>query len=341
MKAAVLKKWGNIEVVDIEIPEPGPGECLIKVEYAGVCGSDVHIYEGTHPTAEAPVILCHEILGEVAQINGESSNGLKIGDKVTVEPLISCGVCEACRNGHFHVCRELRLLGVHEDGGFAEYVKVDINKVVKVPSIPDKIAVLTEPLAVGLHVVRRSELKAGQKVLIIGGGPIGICIAVMAKMAGASKVVVMEGNKKRIELLNDLGLIAIDAFADGASDEAMAYTNQEGFDTVYEVTGSESGIRTAISNCKIRGCVVHVGFPGKNYEYNHLPIIFKELTVMGSRVYSMDDFVDTINLIKVIVERNIFDLGKMISDVFSLNEIQKAFDMMLERTNLSKIVIKI
>lgn len=341
MKAAVLKKWRDIEIVDVATPEPKPGECLIKVSYAGVCGSDVHIYEGNHPTAKTPVILCHEILGEIAGMNGESLKGLKIGDKVTVEPLKSCGVCEACRNGHFHVCRELKLLGVHENGGFAEYVKADINKVVKVPPIPDEIAVLTEPLAVGLHVVRRSSLKVGQKALVIGGGPIGICVAVMAKMAGASEVVVMEGNKKRIKLLNDLGLEAVNAFDDGASDEAMKYTGGEGFDTVYEVTGTKSGVETAISECKIRGCIVHVGFPGKAYEYNHLPIIFKELSIMGSRVYSMDDFVDTVGLIKVIADESIFDLRKIVSDILHLNDIQKAFDMMLDGTNLSKIVIKI
>lgn len=341
MKAAILKEWKNIVIQDKDKPNLGPGECLIKVKYAGVCGSDVHIHEGHHPTAKAPVVLCHEIAGEIAEIYGGEDKNLKVGDRVTVEPLISCGVCEACRNGHFHVCRGLNLLGIHVDGGFAEYVKAKIHKVVKIEEIPEDIGVLTEPLAVATHVVRRSELKVGQSAFIIGGGPIGLTVAIMAKMAGASNIVISEGNKKRIKLAEELGFDTIDAFEDDVAAKVKEFTNCEGFDVVYEVTGTRSGVACAIASCKIRGTIVHVGFPGSPYEYNHLPVIFKELTVVGSRVYTMDDFVDTVAIEKNIINNNIFDLRKLISDVMPLEELPKAIDMMINGVNLAKIVIKL
>ncbi|HYF84054.1 MAG TPA: alcohol dehydrogenase catalytic domain-containing protein [Clostridia bacterium] len=340
MKAAVLKKWKELEIMEVEKPSIKPGECLIKVIYGGVCGSDVHIYNGHHATAKAPMVMCHEIAGEIAEINGEGSN-LKVGDKVTVEPLLSCGKCVACRNGNWHVCSNLKLLGIHVDGGFAEYVKVNIDKVVKLDDIPMDIAVLTEPLAVGLHVVRRSELKVGQTALIVGGGPIGLVVALMAKLAGASKVVVSEGNKKRIILAEEFGFDTINAFEENMPEKVKEFTDGDGFDVVYEVTGSKAGVASALAACKIRGTMVHVGFCSGNYEYNHMPIIFKELKVIGCRVYSMQDFIDTVEVEKSIIKNNTFDLKRLISDVMTLEEIPEAVDMMTSGVNLSKIVIKL
>jgi 2-desacetyl-2-hydroxyethyl bacteriochlorophyllide A dehydrogenase len=340
LKAAVLKNWKELKIEEIEKPTLKPGECLIKVIYAGVCGSDVHIYHGNHATARVPVVMCHEIVGEIVEINGESKN-LKTGDKVTVEPLISCGECEACRNGNEHVCNTLKLLGIHVNGGFAEYVKADIKKVVKLDGIPMDVAILTEPLAVGLHVVRRSELKIGQTALVIGGGPIGLVVSIMAKLAGAVRVVVSEGNKERIKLAEEFGFETINAIEDNIQDKVKEFTNGEGFDVVYEVSGSKSGVASALSACKVRGTVAHVGFCSGNYEYNHMPIIFKELKVVGCRVYPMQDFIDTVPVVRNIIENNIFDLKKLISDVMTLEELPKAIDMMTKGINLSKIVIKI
>lgn len=340
MKAAVLKNWKNLSIEEVDKPELQPGECLIKVVYGGVCGSDVHIYNGHHATAKAPIIMCHEIVGEIAEINGTAKN-FKVGDKVTVEPLISCGECVACRNGNEHVCSSLKLLGIHVNGGFAEYVKANIDKVVKIDDIPMDIAVLTEPLAVGLHVVRRSEIKVGQTALIIGGGPIGMIVAMMAKMAGAAKIVISEGNKKRIALAEEFGFYTINAFEDNVQEKVKEYTNGDGFDVVYEVTGSKAGVASALAACKIRGTVVHVGFSSGSYEYNHMPIIFKELKVVGCRVYPMQDFIDTVEVEKSIIKNKTFDLKKLISDVMSLEEIPKAVDMMTNGVNLSKIVIKL
>ncbi len=196
-------------------------------------------------------------------------------------------------------------------------------------------------MAVGLHVIRRSKLELGQTVLIIGGGPIGLTVAIMAKIAGASRIIISEGNKKRIKLAEELGFETIDAFADNVADQVSKITHGEGFDVVYEVSGSRAGVATAISACKIRGTVVHVGLPSGAYEYNHLPVAFKELTVVGCRVYTMEDFVTTVAIEKDIIRNNVFDLKKLISDTMTLEELPKAIDMMIHGVNLAKIVIKL
>jgi threonine dehydrogenase-like Zn-dependent dehydrogenase len=113
MKAAVMAEWGKIDVKDVQVPEPGEEECLIKVRYAGICGTDLHIYEGHHPTAKTPLIPGHEFVGTIERINSKRQTALRVGDRVVVEPLISCGTCEACREGNVHVCRSLKLLGIH------------------------------------------------------------------------------------------------------------------------------------------------------------------------------------------------------------------------------------
>lgn len=169
MKAALLENWQKMEVKDISKPDIEDGEALIKIKYAGVCGSDITVYAGSYPTATVPIVIGHEILGTIEEIKGNSD--FKIGDRVTVEPLISCGECDACKGGCGHVCRSLKLLGIHENGGYAEYVKVNNKKLVKVPEqLSDELAALSEPFAVGYHVCTRSGIKKGETALVIGGG---------------------------------------------------------------------------------------------------------------------------------------------------------------------------
>jgi threonine dehydrogenase-like Zn-dependent dehydrogenase len=193
MKAMVLTEWEKLELKDTPLPELAEDEALIKVKYAGICGSDVHIFTGHHPTAKAPVILGHEFVGTVMKINSRKSLKFKIGDRVVAEPLISCGVCEACLAGNGHVCKNLKLLGIHTDGAFAEYVKVSVAKIIPVADhLSDRVAALTEPFAVGFHVNQRADLKNGDTALVIGGGPIGLIVGMVAKVSGASKVIFSE-----------------------------------------------------------------------------------------------------------------------------------------------------
>ncbi len=343
MKAALLTDWENIEFRDISKPKIKDGECLIKVSYAGVCGSDLHIYGGHHPTAKTPVVMGHEFVGVVEEIktNDKSSN-IKPGDRVVTEPLISCGVCEACKEGNWHVCKNLKLLGIHSDGGFAEYVKVSADKIIKVADgLSDRVAALTEPFAVGFHVNQRAGIKNGDRVLVIGGGPIGLIVGMVAQISGASEVVFSEINPARIKLIKSLGFEkVINPIDEDELKKANQLSNNEGFDVVYEVSGTEPGLSFAAEACRIKGTIVPVGFPNKTPKFDVLKVIFKELNVVGSRVYSFSHFKKTVSMLEKIVENKIFDVEKLISATYPLAELEKAIILMREGDNLGKVLIE-
>ncbi|MBO5218772.1 MAG: alcohol dehydrogenase catalytic domain-containing protein [Clostridia bacterium] len=335
MKAALLKTWENMELLDMEKPAIEAGEALIRVTYAGVCGSDITVYSGKHPTATAPVVIGHEIIGVIEEI-GENEN-FKVGDRVTVEPLISCGTCEACRKGHKHVCKSLKLLGIHENGGYAEYTKAAVNKLVKIPEgLSDEVGALAEPFAVGYHVVSRSGLEAGMDALVIGGGPIGIVVALSAMHKGAN-VYISEVNKNRLALAEKLGIKTINPTECDINAKIAELTNGNGFDVVYEASGSKPGILLSTDACKIRGTIVPLSLAGVPVEFCLGKVSFKEMSVIGSRVYPFDHFVAGVNMLAEIAAEK--DIRPLISDILPLADAQKAIDMMKGGINCGKILI--
>ena len=182
MKAGTYVSPKQVEMTEREIPIPKADEALIKVSYGGICGTDMMIYHGLHPRAKAPLILGHEFSGVVEKV-GENQH-VKKGDKVAVEPLLSCGKCAACRNGQMHVCEKLRYIGIDKNGGFAEYTTIPVNRLHVLPeSVTEKEAAMLEPLAVAIHTVRRSKLLVGDTVAILGAGPIGLLIGIIAQRA--------------------------------------------------------------------------------------------------------------------------------------------------------------
>jgi 2-desacetyl-2-hydroxyethyl bacteriochlorophyllide A dehydrogenase len=340
MKAAVLTEWNHIELQDLPMPEIGVGECLIRVTCAGVCGSDLHIYEGHHPTAVTPLVLGHEFVGVVEAIHPQTPTDVTAGDRVVVYPLISCGLCEACQQGNWHVCRDLKLLGIHTNGAFAQYVKVAAGKVIKVShALPDRIAALTEPFAVGFHVNRRAGLKNGDTALVIGGGPIGLIVGMVARVGGAAQVVFSEINPARVELIQELGFTAVNPAEEDALARIRELSDDVGFDVVFEVSGSHSGLALVTQACRIRGTIVTVGFPSRKPELDVLQVIFKELTVVGSRVYTLSDFRKTVKMLENITAGNLFELHKLVSDTRTLDDLETALRIMKEGKNRGKILI--
>ncbi len=336
MKAALLEKWEDMKLLDIEKPQIGEGEALIRMIYAGVCGSDVTVYSGKHPTATAPVVIGHEIIGIVEEI--APNDEFKVGDRVTVEPLISCGECEACKKGHGHVCKSLKLLGIHENGGYAEYTKASIKKLVKIPeSLTDELGALAEPFAVGYHVVARSGLVPGEDVLVIGGGPIGIVVALSAMEAGGN-VVISEVNKNRLALAEQLGIRTINPTECDINAKIAELTGGNGFDVVYEASGSKPGILMTTDACKIRGRIVPLSLAGVPVEFVLGKVSFKEMSVIGSRVYTFEHFKAGVDMLAKIAAKK--DIRPLISDILPLEESQKAIDMMKGGINNGKILIK-
>lgn len=291
MKAVVYEGCsGELKVEDRPRPVPREGEVLIKVKLAGICGTDVDLASGKRKDAPAPLIPGHEFMGEVAEVCGADPN--LIGKRVVAEPTLSCGWCGSCRRGYAHVCEHLQVLGVHADGAFAEYVKVPAEKVYEVPEgIPDHLAAMTEPVAVAVHVVRRANPQVGDAVMVVGGGPIGLLVAQVARFSGAGQVVVVEISSHRLNIARSLGFETLDPA--GAAPDDMRGT----MDVVFEVSGSAAGMDRAVRSLRPRGRLLVVGFFKAPAPVDLAQVLFKELEFRGSRVYAAEDFPRALQLI--------------------------------------------
>lgn len=342
MKANVLTDWEHLEMKDVPIPELNKDEILVKVIYAGVCGSDVTVFHHRHLTATVPRIMCHEILGIVEKINSEKNLPYKVGDRVVVHPLVSCGECPACLDGHFHVCKNLKILGLHQDGGFAEYVAVEAKRAFRVSEdIPNKVAALTEPLAVGYHACSRGLLSPEESVLVIGGGPIGIMTAVCAKYFRASRVVIAEINKERLEFIKSLGFEVIDTGDQDLCEAALAMTDGYGFDKVFECSGSKPGELALATVTRIRGKAVLVGIPSVPREFQINKLVLKEVEIVGCRVHELKDFGSSYKVLEKLHRSGEFDFSRMISAEFPLEKLEEGIMLHESGKMFGKILIDV
>lgn len=242
MRAVVIEEKNKLRLQEAAMHVLQDGEALIKVKYCGICGSDIHVLRGEHPTARFPVIPGHEFVGELVDIKGSGSQRYEIGDYVVAQPFFSCGNCEPCAKGEDNVCADLQFMGAHADGGFAQYVKVATRKMYRIPKDMDlQLAALTEPVAVAVHDVRRSGLQVGETALIIGGGPIGMLIAMIARRAGARQVVISEISSYRRKAAEDLGFVTVDPTDSGFDRSIETLTEGKGFDVCFEVSGTKPG----------------------------------------------------------------------------------------------------
>ena len=338
MKAAVLKNWLDLELCDIDIPVPGKDEALIKVKLAGVCGSDIVVYRGKHMTATVPTVLSHEILGTIETLPEGYTGPFKVGQRVLMNPIISCGECAACRRGLGHVCENLKLLGIHVDGGFAEYTKVGVDKLVAVPEdMPDDVAILSEPFAVGYHVMMTSKIQKGDTVFISGGAAVGLYIAIFARAWGASRVIVSEINEPRRQFVESMGIETINPSETDAMDLMREVTGGAGFDVVYDTSGAASCVLQMPDLCRCGGKMLSLGLSGDPYQFIISKVSFKEITLIGNRLYSQDDFEKGVRF----VEDNWKELrlDRMVTDRLTLGEIDRALQMMLNGENICKIII--
>jgi 2-desacetyl-2-hydroxyethyl bacteriochlorophyllide A dehydrogenase len=337
MKAAVLESWLNLQLKDIPVPVPGKDEALIKVIRAGVCGSDITVYKGKHMTATVPTVLSHEILGRIESLPEGYSGPFYVGQRVLMNPIISCGTCAACRRGLPHVCENLKLLGIHVDGGFAEYTKVAVDKLVSISEdFPDEVAILGEPFAVGQHVMLNSDIQPGDKIFISGGATVGLYIAIFAKAAGAERVIISEINEPRRQFVESMGIETINPEVTDAM-TLMKEVTDGGFDIVYDTSGAPSCILQMPDLCRCGGKLLSLGLSGDAYPFIIGKVSFKEIKLIGNRLYSQEDFEAGVRFL----ERNWKELhlDRMVTDRLGLSEINHAFDMMLHGENICKIII--
>ena len=338
MKAAVLKNWFDLELTDIPVPVPNGREALIKIRYGGVCGLDMTVYRGKHMTATVPTVLCHEILGNIVSLPEGYEGPFKVGQRVLMNPVISCGECAACKRGLGHVCENLKLLGIHVDGGFAEYTKVGVDKLCALDDdIPDEVAILGEPFAVGYHVMLRSQIQPGDKIFISGGATVGLYIAIFAKAFGAGRVIISEINEPRRQFVESMGIETINPTQTDAMDLMREVTGGGGFDIVYDTSGAASAVLQMPDLTRCGGKMLSLGLSGDPYQFIIGKVSFKEITLIGNRLYSQEDFEKGVRFL----EDNWRTLGldRMVTDRLTLGEIDKAINMMINGTNICKIII--
>jgi L-iditol 2-dehydrogenase len=286
MTAAVLHAPADLRYEEVPIPEIGSGDILLQVKAAGNCGSDLVriMVEGTY---HFPCIPGHEVAGEVAAIGGDVKE-VKEGDRVTVAPLIPCHKCEWCKQGQYNLCEDYDYIGSRSDGAFAEYVKVPAENAMRLPDNVDfEDGSMTDPTAVALHAINRAGgIRAGQSVLVLGAGPIGMLASQWAKILGAETVLVSDIVQQKLEIMKKLGIdITINAETEDVVDITMTVTNGTGADVVIEVAGSLETHLQSLLAARKRGKVIHIG---RAYSDMLIPdeiftqIFRKELNVYGA-----------------------------------------------------------
>jgi 2-desacetyl-2-hydroxyethyl bacteriochlorophyllide A dehydrogenase len=341
MKAAILTNWKQIEISEIAAPTAGPGEVLINVGCAGICGSDVHIYKGTNPIAVTPVVPGHEFAGRIAAL-GANVTGLDMGCRVAVQPLRFCGACTPCKRGTPHVCEKLIVVGVNQNGGFAEHVVVPADCVFPIPdSLPDETAALAEPFSIATHSLRRGGITSSDRVLVIGAGPIGLYTALTARYLGARQVHISEPNPQRREVASSYGFACTDPTSTGAIESIRAISDGEGFDLVSETSGSEAGFDFAAEATSVQGRIVLLGFPhGGKAPINVTRAIIKELSLIGSRVCTRDQFRATLTMLNDLQQSGSVDLEALHTQPRPLAELERSILDVANGSESAKILIR-
>lgn len=345
MRALVKTTAGpGMQVRDVPLPHCGPSDALIKVHYAGVCGTDLHIWEWdawASGRLKPPVTIGHEFAGEIVELGAEAkAEGLlAIGDRVTAEGHIVCGHCLPCRTGDAHVCRRTRIIGVDRDGAFAEHIAMPASNVMKLDGIATEIGAIMDPMGNAVHTVLEGGNVPGSAVLVLGCGPIG-CFAVgVARAAGASLVVASDFNPMRLELARKMGAhVTLNPGSDDVVARSRELTGGEGVDLVCEMSGHPAGHQTAFSAARLGGRVNFLGTPSLTTEVNFArDVIFKGLTlygVTGRRMY------DTWQQMFRLLRAGQLDPRPVITHTFGLEQMAEAIQVIKEG-QAGKVILRI
>ncbi len=303
VKAIQLTKPESFTHLDIKEPgDPAPGEAVVRVHRVGICGTDYGGYLGKMPFFSYPRIPGHELGVEVVAL-GEGVENVKLGDRCSVEPYLNCQRCYSCRRGHTNCCESNKTLGVMCDGGLCERYRLPARKLHPSAQLSFDQLALVETLAIGCHAVNRGAPRAGEHVLVIGAGPIGLSVIEFARLSGA-RTIVLDMNADRLEFVRekmrvpDTILLVPDGMAE-ALGRLSEMTNQQWADVVIDATGSHHSMATALECCAFAGRLVYVGITQQDLTFPHAPVLHRrELTIMASRNALPIDFTRIIGLIE-------------------------------------------
>ncbi|NOU94056.1 alcohol dehydrogenase catalytic domain-containing protein [Paenibacillus sp. LMG 31456] len=328
MNAAVLEKPLTIAIKEVKRPAPGPYEALIKVYCIGVCGSDIHYYEhgkiGRY-VVDRPIILGHELAGEVIQI-GDKVTNVTIGDRVAVEPGVTCGRCNYCKSGRYNLCPEVIFMATPPvDGAWAEYVAIRSDFLFKLPEgMSYEEGALLEPLSVGFHAMKRGRVGPSDRVLILGLGPIGLLGIQAAKLFGVTEIIASDIVPFRREMALKLGATAvINPLEGNMSEQLSLLTGGDGIDVIIESSGNTQAISDTIRLVNRGGRIVYIGLPTAE----QIPMDMNLLIDSELDVYGVFRYANTYPAAIQALKNSDIDLRHTITHKFALEDIQKAIDV--------------
>ena len=334
MRAVTYTGARTLEVeTRMPIP-PGSGEVQISVDYVGICGTDLHIFHGDMDArVHRPAIVGHEMSGRIAAL-GDGVSGWSVGQPVTVMPLIWDGTCPACLAGNQHLCHKLTFIGIDSDGALQGSWNVPANVLVALPAdISLEHAALVEPTAVAVHDVRRAELSPGEKALVVGGGPVGLLIALVARREGGD-VQIVELDPYRRGVAEQLGFKTLDPRDVDVAQVVNDWTGGAGVDVAFEVSGAAAGVATAVDHLSVRGRLVLVAIHSQPREVNLFKFFWRELSLIAARLYVRADFERAVELLA----DGTIPAGVLISGVEPLENTAAAFAA-LEGGGVMKVLI--
>lgn len=330
MKSIVYEGPNNVQMRIIPQPNVEEGYVLIETAYAGICGTDLNIFSGSHPRAQAPLVLGHEVSGTLVTEHPD----YPIGTHVTINPLLACGECGACRAGNGHVCETLQLIGIDMDGGMAEIVKVPNHCVVPLPSnVPLKRGALSEPMAVAVHAARQGGYKPGDSVALFGAGTIGLCLAFTLRQFGCMNLTIIETNESRVAKAAQFGFHTLNPAKDDIENESRQLTNGAGFDFVFDCAGHPAVLPFITDIVRVKGSIVIVAAYKKPAELNLLSGMFKELSIQFVRVYTPEDFSIALGLLGRTDE-----VEQIITNVYPPEEAAVGFEELTGPTDAIKVL---
>ena len=325
MEALICTKPGTFQYKDIAAPVLQPGQAIVRIKRIGICGTDLHAYEGTQPYFSYPRILGHELAADLIEADG--ADGFIPGEAVTIIPYFNCGKCIACRNGKPNCCTDIKVCGVHVNGGMSEYFSVPSYALVKSQGLGYDELALVEPLAIGAHGVRRANIQKDEFVLVIGAGPIGLGTMEFARIAGA-KVVALDVNANRLQFCKDLlkADYIINATTENVLKRIKEITSNDMPTVVIDATGNQQAINNALQYLAHGGRFVLIGLQKEAISFSHPEFHKRESTLMSSRNATREDFEHIIDSIK----KGFVDPTTYITHRVNFGDVKNAFESWLD-----------
>lgn len=336
MKAIEITKPGEIRIIEKEQPTPKEGEALLQVLFCGVCGADIASYTGNQPFTTYPRIPGHEFSAQIVSVP-ENDKGLKPGDLVTCNPYFNCGACYACKRGIVNACHDNQTMGVQRDGSFQEYLTMPVDRILPGKGLSAQELALIEPFSISCHALSRAEVKEGDRLLIMGAGPIGLFALLKAKAMGA-KVLIADILANRLELAKEYGAdCMVNVKTQDVHQEALVFTGGNGFDVCVEACGAPETFLSCIDEAAHGANIILIGNGKRETTFLHSILLKKELNLFGSRNAFSKDFEELIDL----TASGKVDLMKMVSAVYDKQDAGEALEKLKHNDgSLAKVLIK-